>query len=375
MGGWMRPNDKCPRQVTLVPSFLRLFRIPMLAAMAAMMGVLPVLAQQPQPAAPKAATQKGAASAAEDVYGVPAANAETARKLKAEDNVALIGHRDVGHGLDFYSQQKAIALGQSLAQQVLQESKVVTDPVVNEYVNRMAQNLVRNSDAKVPFTVHVLQDDTVNAFALPGGYFFVNSGLILAAKEEDELAGAMAHEIAHVAARHMTRNATKGELMQLLTIPAMIAVPGGLAAQLGVEEAANVAIPLQFQRFSRGAEQEADWLGTQYLWKAGYDPQGMARMFETLEAEEKQQPGLISRLYASHPETPDRLALTEKEIRTILPARPEYVVTTSDFQIVRARLRALIRSKIESGVTVPGGSGPVATPVPAKPSGPPVIKR
>ncbi|MGH9468528.1 MAG: M48 family metallopeptidase [Terriglobales bacterium] len=306
------------------------------------------------------------------VEGVPVANAKTAKKLKAEDNVYLIGKRNIGSGLDFYSQQKAIALGHQLAQEVLQNSKVITDPVVNEYINRLAQNLVRNSDAKVPFHVHVLQDDTINAFALPGGYFFVNSGIILASKEEDELAGVMAHEIAHVAARHMTRNATKGELMQLLTIPAEILAGPGLGG-LGSEIAASTIVPLQMQRFSRGDEQEADWLGTQYLWKAGYDPYGLARAFELIESEEKQNPGLISRMYASHPATSSRIAITEREIQTILPPRPSYVVTTSDFNYVQARLRALIKSRYETGVSIPGGI-PTPHPLP-KVAGPPIIKQ
>jgi predicted Zn-dependent protease len=325
---------------------------------------LPLRAQSSQKAAkpdPKAS-----------VLGVPAANVKTAKKLKSEDNVALIGHRNVGKGLDFYSQQKEIALGQSLAQQVMRNSKVITDPVVNEYINRVAQNLVRNSDAKVAFTVHVLQDDTVNAFALPGGFFFVNSGLILAAHDEDQMAGAMAHEIAHVAARHATRTATKAELMQLLAIPAIIAAGPGFGG-LGAEEAANVALPAEYEHFSRGDEEEADWLGTQYLWKAGYDPQGMAQMFEILEAEEQQRPGLVARFFASHPETNQRIALTEKEIATILPLRPEYVITTSDFNTVQARLRAIIKSQIEQGVKVPGGLPPAAGELP-KAAGPPIIK-
>lgn len=308
---------------------------------------------------------------AASIEGVPTADKATAKKLKDEDNVALIGHRKVGSGLDFYSQQKEIALGRGMEQQVLQDSKVITDPVVNEYINRLAQNLVRNSDAKVPFTVHVLQDDSINAFALPGGFLFVNSGLILNSKEEDELAGAMAHEIAHVAARHGTRNATKGELLQILAIPAILAAGPGLAG-LGAEEAANAAIPLQYERFSRGAEQEADWLGIQYLWKAGYDPQGLPRAFEIIESEEKQKPGLLSRMFASHPQTPDRVALSEKEIATILPPRPDYIVTTSDFDMVKARLRALIKSRVETGIRLPGSTAlPSAPP---KPAGPPVIK-
>lgn len=330
-------------------------------------------------AAPRAVAQQasdpGNGQAANNgvlVNGVPAADKATAKKLRAEDNVALIGHRNVGGGLDFYSKSKESALGQSLAAQVLQESKVVSDPVVNEYINRLAQNLGRNSDAQFPITVHVLQDDTINAFTLPGGFIFVNSGLILSLQEEDELAGAIAHEIGHVAARHGTRNATKGDLMQILAIPAVIAAGPGLAG-LGAEEAASAAIPLQYEKFSRGAEQEADWLGVQYLWKSGYDPQGMARAFEILNEDEKEKPGLLSRMFASHPQTPDRVALTEKEIATILPPHSEYEVTTSEFDRVKARLRALLKSKIETGVTIPGGVV-AAPPAPTKPVGPPVIK-
>lgn len=339
------------------------------------LAALPLTAQA-APAGTSSASETSGASGASSasIDGVATADKATAKKLKAEDNVYLIGKRDVSGGINFYSQSKEFALGQQLAAEVMQNSTVITDPVVNEYINRLAQNLVRNSDAKVPFTVHVLQDDTVNAFALPGGFFFVNSGVILACNEEDELAGVMAHEIAHVAARHGTRNATKGDLMQILTIPAMIAAGPGLAG-LGAEEAASAVIPLQMERFSRGDEQEADWLGIQYLWKAGYDPQALPQAFELLEQDEKQKPGVISRLFSSHPQTPDRIALSEKEIATIIPPRPEYKVTTSDFAAVQARLRALLKSKVEAGVTVPGGGSPAATQAPPVPAGPPEIHR
>src|SRR5205809_6902384 len=130
-----------------------------------------------------------------------------------------IGNRDVGKGVNFYSLEKEIALGKQLAQDVERQAKIIDDPVIAEYVNRVGQNLVRNSDAKVPFTIKVIDDDTVNAFALPGGFFFVDSGLILKADNEAELAGVMAHEIAHVAARHGTKQATRGQLAQLATIP------------------------------------------------------------------------------------------------------------------------------------------------------------
>lgn len=293
--------------------------------------------------------------------------------LKPEDNVMLIGKRDVGGGINFYSLQKEIGLGQGLAQQVEQNSKLVTDPVVNEYINRIAQNLVRSSDAKVAFTVKVIQDDSINAFALPGGFFFVNTGLILASNEEDELAGAMAHEIAHVAARHATRNATKGELLQLATIPAVIAAGGGWGG-LAAENAASLVVPLKYMQFSRSAEAEADWLGVQYLWKAGYDPNGLVREFTNIEDVEKQRPGLISRAFASHPQTPERIARSKYEITTFLPPRPTYVVDTSEFDQIRARLRKVLAKPVEKGVQLPP---PPPPPPAAQGSGddtPPVLK-
>ncbi len=268
----------------------------------------------------------------------------------SEANVDLIGHRNVGHGLDFYSMQHEIALGQSEAQQVIQNSKLITDPEVNEYINRIAQNLVRHSDAHVPFTVHVVQNSTINAFALPGGFFFVNSGLILASRAEDELAGAMAHEIGHVAARHATRNMTKDTLLQLATLPLEIAVGGSMGGWGGVlaEQGANFALPYQFMRYSRAAEREADWLGTQYLWNTGYDPEGLIHEFQHIEKLEVERPGLMARAYASHPETPSRIAETQCEIARVLPPRPQYVVNTSDFHRIQHRLARLIHMHLAS---------------------------
>ncbi len=268
----------------------------------------------------------------------------------SEANVDLIGHRSVGHGLDFYSMKHEIALGQSAAQQVIQNSKLITDPEVNEYINRIAQNLVRHSDAHVPFTVHVIQNSTINAFALPGGFFFVNSGLILASRAEDEMAGAMAHEIGHVAARHATRNMTKDTLLQLATLPLEIVVGGSMGGWGGVlaEEGANFALPYQFMRYSRAAEREADWLGTQYLWNTGYDPEGLIHEFQHIEKLEVQRPGLMARAYASHPETPSRIAETQCEIARVLPPRPQYVVNTSDFRRIQHRLARLIHMHLSS---------------------------
>jgi predicted Zn-dependent protease len=243
----------------------------------------------------------------------------------------------VGKGVNLYSLEREIALGKGAAQEVERSAKMVTDPVVTEYVNRVGQNLVRNSDAKVPFTIKVIDSDEINAFALPGGFFYVNSGLILHADEEAELAGVMAHEIAHVAARHGTKNATKGEIMQWASIPLILLGPGGWAGY-GLYEGLNFAIPIGYLKFSRDAEREADFLGLQYMYKAGYDPNAFVSFFEKIEAEERRHPGSIPKLFSTHPPTPERVQKAQEEIATILPARDEYIVTTSEFDLVKTRL-------------------------------------
>jgi predicted Zn-dependent protease len=261
-------------------------------------------------------------------------------KAGSKNDVDAIGNRNVGKGLDFYSLEREIALGKQLAQQVDKSAKFIDDPVIIEYVNRVAQNLVRNSDAQVPFTVKVIDSDVVNAFALPGGFFYVNSGLILHADEESELAGVMAHEIAHVCARHGTKQATKSDIIQIASIPAMIFIPytwAGYALYQGM----NFMIPVTFLKFSRDAEREADYLGLQYMYKAGYDPNSFVAFFEKVEADEKKQPGTIPKVFSTHPPTPDRIEATQKEIATILPVRDEYIVTTSEFDTVKHRLQMI----------------------------------
>lgn len=255
-------------------------------------------------------------------------------------DVNAIGNRNVGKGLDFYSLEREIALGKQLAQQVDRSAKFVTDPVVTEYVNRVAQNLVRNSDAQVPFTVKVIDSDVVNAFALPGGFFYVNSGLILHADEEAELAGVMGHEIAHVCLRHGTKNATKSDIMQIASIPAMIFIPYTLAGY-ALYQGMNFMIPMAFLKFSRDEERQADYFGLQYMYKAGYDPNAFVAFFEKIESDEKKQPGTIPKVFADHPPTPDRIEAIQTEIATILPARNEYIVTTSEFDSVKHRLQMI----------------------------------
>lgn len=247
-----------------------------------------------------------------------------------------IGNRDVGKGINFYSLEKEMALGRQLAQEVQRQAKLNTDPILTEYVNRMGQNLARNSDAKVPFTFQVIEAEDLNAFALPGGYVFVNTGLLVMAEEEDEFAGAVAHEIAHVAARHMTRQATKSEIANLASIPLSVLLGGwaGVAARQG----AGLAIPMTFLSFSRRDESEADYLGLQYMYAAGYDPIGAINIFERLQALTRRQPGRVSKLFSTHPMDEQRIRNAQKEIQEILPARETYVVNTSEYRDIRWRL-------------------------------------
>jgi predicted Zn-dependent protease len=324
----------------------------------------PPTQQAPQPQAQQPAT------AAEQ----PVQQKDTVNPKNSKEDVEAIGDRKVSCKMNWFSIEKEIALGKGLAQEVERSSKLIDDPVVTEYVNRVGQNLVRNSDAKVPFTIKVIDSDEVNAFALPGGFFYVNSGLILRAQEESELAGVMAHEISHVTARHGTCQATKGELMQLASIPAMIFIPytwAGYAMYQGL----NLAIPLTFLKFSRDAEREADFLGIQYMYKAGYDPNSYVTFFERIQADEKRRPGTIPKAFSTHPPTPERIGNTQKEIARILPARQEYIVTTSEFDTVRARLRNImfsrkvtdakdkptLRTKTEQSKKQPGSTDPNST--------------
>src|SRR5690348_1971681 len=262
-------------------------------------------------------------------------------KKKPKDNPDEIGNRDVGKGVNFYSLEKEIALGKQLAQEVERQAKIIDDPVIAEYVNRVGQNLVRNSDAKVPFTIKVLDSEEVNAFALPGGFFFVNSGLMLKAESEAELAGVMAHEIAHVAARHGTKQATKGELINIASIPLIFM--GGWTGY-AIRQGAGLAIPLGFLQFSQGAEREADYLGLQYLYKSGYDPTSFVDFFEKIQTLEKRKPGTLSKVFSTHPMTENRIKAAQDEIQSILKPKPEYVVNTSEFNDVKARL-AMMHNK------------------------------
>ena len=273
-------------------------------------------------------------------------------KLDEKENPLLIGKRNINkHTLNFYSLEKEVALGQQLAAQVEQQAKFIDDPVITEYINRVGQNIVLHSDAKVPFTIKVIDSEDVNAFALPGGFFFVNKGLILAADNEAEIVGVMAHEIAHVAARHGVEQQTKGTLANLAFIP-LIFMTGGLATI--AYNALQFAVPLAFLKFSRGMETEADMLGAEYSWAAGYDPHSLVTFFEKLEKKDKDKPGTLAKVFRSHPPTPDRIAKVSGLIAKF-PERDEYTVNTSEFNRVKARLLQLTNSRM---LTAAGEKGP-----------------
>jgi beta-barrel assembly-enhancing protease len=260
-------------------------------------------------------------------------------KKGSQDDVDAVGTRDIGgRGIgNWYSTDWEIRNGKMYSMEIEKSAHMVSDPVVNEYVNRVGQNIVKNSDCKVPFTIKVIDSDEINAMALPGGFFYVNSGLILAADEEAELGGVMAHEIAHVCAHHAARQMTKMNMAQIGSIP-LIIFTSGTWTGYGIYEAMQLALPIGFLKFSRMDEAQADWLGLQYMYKTGYDPQAFIQFFEKIDALEKHKPGTLAKVFSDHPQTPDRIARSEEEIATIMPARPDYIVSTSEFDDVKARL-------------------------------------
>ncbi len=278
--------------------------------------------------------------------------ANASKVLSEKENPDLIGKRKINNGSDKFfgwlggSQDKEMAIGRQIAAQVEQEAKLVEDPVITEYVNRVGQNVVLHSDAKVPFTIKVIDSDEVNAFALPGGYFYVNKGLILAADNEAELAGVMSHEIAHVAARHAMENQGKGTLINYGALAGIIF--GGPIVSTVLQNGGGLLAGLAGLKFTRGAEEEADKLGVQYLYASGYDPTAMATMFEKLASKNKKKPGSIAKLFSSHPQSLERrdssLALVAR-----FSEREEYIISTSEFQRVKAHLMRISNAK--AGVT------------------------
>ncbi|MDQ5844082.1 MAG: M48 family metallopeptidase, partial [Acidobacteriota bacterium] len=275
------------------------------------------------------------------------------KPLSVNEDPSLIGKRNINKGIIAKmsgSTEKEVRIGRELAAEVDRQAKFIEDPVITEYVNRVGQNIVLHSDARIPFTIKVIDSDEVNAFALPGGFFYVNKGLLLAADNEAEVAGVMAHEIAHVAARHAVENQAKGSLLEYLALGTSIFL-GGIPGMI-FQNTAGLGLLGAFMKFSRGAEEEADKLGVQYMWAAGYDPSAMATMFEKLEAKNKKKPGFISRAFASHPAPPGRRAAS-LALAARFPEHDEYVISTSEFQRVKSRLLRLSNARASSAGALP----------------------
>jgi predicted Zn-dependent protease len=293
----------------------------------------------PDAGQPKAADVQNAPKKAPEA--LPTQDDSQIKHNGGKTDVDAVGNRNVGCGRgvgNWYSVERQVAMGRQFAQQIEAQVKLINDPVVTEYINRVGQNLVRNSDAQVPFTIKVIDSDVVNAMALPGGFFYVNSGLILAADEEAEVAGVMAHEIAHVAACHAAREQTRASLLQMASIP-FIFMGGGIG--YAGYEAAGLAGMFGILKFSRGFEAEADYLGIEYMYRAGYDPSAFVSFFEKVQALEKKKPGTLAKAFDTHPQNQDRIEKSQEEIRKVLPAKQQYVVTTSEFDEVKARLAAI----------------------------------
>jgi predicted Zn-dependent protease len=309
-------------------------------------GTAPVGGDTPQTTTPTKPPAPGTTPVGGDTASTAAVNPEKviepgSQKVNVKagsiDDVSAVGNRDIGaRGMgNWYSVDTEIKMGKMYASEIEKSSKFITDEKINEYVNRVGQNIVKNSDCKVPFTIKIIDSDEINAFALPGGFFYVNSGLILNADEEAELAGVMAHETAHVCAHHAVREQTRMNYAQVGMIPLIFI--GGWTGY-GIYEAASIGVPITFLHFSREFESQADYLGVQYMYRAGYDPQAFISFFEKVQALEKRKPGLVAKAFSDHPQTPDRILHSQEEIARILPPRDEYTVTTSEFDDIKARL-------------------------------------
>jgi predicted Zn-dependent protease len=304
--------------------------------------------QSKEQTASTATTQKDAN------HSTPAPSPSSKKTLSVNEDPSLIGKRNINKGIIAKmsgSTEKEVRMGRELAAEVDRQAKFIDDPAITEYVNRVGQNIVLHSDARIPFTIKVIDSDEVNAFALPGGFFYVNKGLLLVADNEAEVAGVMAHEIAHVAARHAVENQTKANLLEYLALGGSIFL-GGIPGMI-YQNTAGLGLMGMFMKFSRSAEEEADKLGVQYMYAAGYDPSAMATMFEKLEAKNKKKPGLIAKAFATHPAPPERRAAA-LALAARFPEHDEYVISTSEFQRVKARLLRLSNARASSTGALPG---------------------
>jgi predicted Zn-dependent protease len=266
------------------------------------------------------------------------------QKQAAKKELGSIGRRDLTKGsLDFYSPQRELEMGREMARQIEMLVRMDEDPGLNRYVQNLTDLIVRHSDAKLPIRARVIDSNEVNAFVLPGGFLYITTGMILKTHSEAELAAVIAHEVAHVAARDITRQMTKTQIWNWMSVPLLFV--GGPVAY-GVQQSMMVGGPLTLMLFSRRAERAADFHGLQYLYKAGYDPVASIAFFERVKKLEKDPQSPIARAFSSHPLTKDRVKAAERHLRRDLPARDEYVVTTSRYQQEKAKLEQILRDEM-----------------------------
>ena len=267
--------------------------------------------------------------------------------LSDKQKLEEIGVRELG-GLNWYHLETDVQWGKQAASMIERNAKILDDPVVTEYVDRIGQRIVQNADSKFPFTIKVLQTEEVNAAALPGGFFYVNAGLILEVDSEAELAGVMAHEIAHVTLRHAARQMTKGDLIQLSLIPLQIILPGlGKATQILIQYGYYYGLPIAFLYFTRKYEAEADYYGTQYLARTGYDPAGLIGAFHKFLLLRRKRPDRVPEIFSSHPPSASRILTTRRQIAEEIPSlealkerngTPGVLVSDSEFDQIKERL-------------------------------------
>jgi predicted Zn-dependent protease len=276
----------------------------------------------------------------------PVTPARVLKKAPPKYDLSNIGHRGIGKGMNFYSLERERSLGKQLSALADQQLALLDDPVVNEYVNRISQNIALNSDVKVPLTVKVIKQDEVNAFSLPGGYLYLTTGLLNEAGSEAQIAGVIAHEVAHIAARHGTRTVSKGLLWTIILRGAAVAAPGGRAAQIGSMIGADLGSVMILAKMERGAEEEADLLAVEYAYASGYDPGEYVIFFERIRSLQKKKPSALGKIFASHPPTESRISHVQKVIDDYFPDRDQYLVSTSSFEDVQARMKSLLERKL-----------------------------
>jgi beta-barrel assembly-enhancing protease len=280
------------------------------------------------------------------VRELPVSTGHSLKKFERKYDLQAIGHRRVTGWLNYISPSEELALGKGSAKEVDAAAHFVTDPLITEYVNRIAENIVRASDMKAPFTVKVIDSDRVNAFSLPGGFLYLNTGLLMMVDDEAELAGVIGHEVAHVAARHSTRQISRGIWISSAFESAM--PKRGWGRVVG-RLAETVAEDLLALKFSRGFEEEADLLGMQYLYAAGYDLGAYPIMLEKMRQREGTAPTVLDRMLSTHPLTQDRIKRCQRLISDYFPDNEIYQLTTSEFEDVKVRIANLHNNRVYQG--------------------------